>query len=149
MDENQVSPNDVAIVSMDGAELTRLKTHEWEGGGQLQMAGLSNGLHTISLRIECSSPGASAKQAGAHTESTFMFMAPLRDLEDALGGGGEEEWQMSWVGSVELRSQLRELAEGWRVLAQQQLDKTLDLQQRIEELELRLQDCGRRGASEG
>lgn len=69
--------------------------------------------------------------------------------------------------------QLRELAEGWRVLAQQQLDKTLDLQQRIvalpsvvellarerccsdsaleaqEELELRLQDCGRRGASEG
>ena len=70
--------------------------------GHVQVAGLSNGLHVITVQLA----GCSARNVGWRWRATapFLYMFPLESA------GDEDEWQLSWVRTIEFKQRLVILA---------------------------------------
>ena len=70
--------------------------------GNVQVAGLSNGLHVITVQLA----GCSARNVGWRWRATapFLYMFPLESA------GDEDEWQLSWVRTIEFKQRLVVLA---------------------------------------
>ena len=70
--------------------------------GHVQVAGLSNGLHVITVQMA----GCSAMNVGWRWRATapFLYMFPLESA------GDEDEWQLSWVRTIEFKQRLVILA---------------------------------------
>ncbi len=80
-------------ISLDGGSLTVVNGSE----GQLSLAGLSDGFHTIE---------ATAMRSGnvvAYAFTRFLYMMPLDDF------GDDEEWQLSWVRSISYKDRINAL----------------------------------------
>jgi hypothetical protein len=78
---------------------------------QVSLAGLSIGLHTLDIRLDCGAGDATTPPGDASTQVRFVY------LPTELNDGDEDEWQLSFVQTVELRSRIRTLTAAFQELA--------------------------------
>ncbi len=98
-------------ITLDGGSLTVVNGSE----GQLSLAGLSDGFHTIE---------ATAVQSGrviASATTRFLYLMPLDDV------GDDEEWQLSWVRSIAYRDRIMTLTSAISDIHSQHLEELAQL----------------------
>jgi hypothetical protein len=98
-------------ISLDGGSLTTVNGSE----GQLSLAGLSDGFHTIE---------ATAIRSGkviASATTRFLYMMPLDDV------GDDEEWQLSWVRSIAYMDRIKTLTSAIADIHAQHLEELAQL----------------------
>ncbi|EKX51152.1 hypothetical protein GUITHDRAFT_151002 [Guillardia theta CCMP2712] len=89
--------------------------------GQVQLSGLKNGLHNVHVQMVCKGSEV------ASSTSLFIYMTPEDDKGDA------DEWQLSWVKSLDYKHRLRMIYDAFKTIAQRHQEEVQDLRSQLEE----------------